>query len=201
MTNYGYGPDSKGWIEDEEKKELLAKRLSEMITVMKSEYGTQWPSPSRREPYVEMDRLYSGVRIRKTTHLSKEQEEELEGRADKIYHDVMYPSEPRQAPARPKGLPWRRIDSMLASHCLQQIQKDIHNRRPEALNFIKMISSNEKEAADIFSAWRVHLLDKMAEEHDKNSWEQDTTNPIAELVEDVQYYRKLLEKEQKEKGR
>lgn len=40
-------------------------------------------------PYVEVDQLYKGVRIRKITHLSDEQERTLIERADKLYLSIM----------------------------------------------------------------------------------------------------------------
>jgi hypothetical protein len=41
------------------------------------------------EPYIEMDGMYSGVRIRKITALSEQQSRELIDRADKTYTEIM----------------------------------------------------------------------------------------------------------------
>jgi hypothetical protein len=41
------------------------------------------------EPYIEVDGLYQGVRIRKITALSEQQETELINLADKKYLEIM----------------------------------------------------------------------------------------------------------------
>ena len=45
-----------------------------------------------------------------------------------------------------KGVqPWRRIDNMLVSSCIQQIQKDIRMGRPEAISIIEMLGNTREE--------------------------------------------------------
>ena len=39
--------------------------------------------------------MYDGVRVRKVTHLTDEVGDELIIEAEKIYHDVMWPDEPK----------------------------------------------------------------------------------------------------------
>ena len=68
------------------------------------------------------------------------------------------------------GLPWRIVDNMLASSCIQRIQKD-----PEAvLDIMSGIGITDKpKAAEAFNAWRVGLLEKMEQEYDKNEWSKE----------------------------
>ena len=95
-----------------------------------------------------------------------------------------------------KGVqPWRRIDNMLVSSCIQQIQKDIRMGRPEAISIIEMLGNTREEQAELFFAWRVRLIDRMMAEHDKNNLGEDNSNPIGELAEDVEYYKALLHKD------
>lgn len=96
-------------------------------------------------------------------------------------------------------LPWRRIDNMLLSYCIQQIQQDIRAGRPEALEIIDMLGNTRHEQADRFFAWRVRLIDRMAAEYDKNNLGSDESNPMNELTEDVEYYEALLHKDKTEK--
>ena len=79
--NYGYTPDSKNW--DETKKVILAGRL---ITELRLK--SLW-IPGEDKPYVEIDGLYPGVRIRKITYLSSKEKQELCKKADRIYDEVM----------------------------------------------------------------------------------------------------------------
>ena len=84
---------------------------------------------------------------------------------------------------------WRRIDSMLASWCIQRVQQDIKKGERDLGN-LETVATAEQ-----FNAWRVHILDRMMEEHDKNQWGDDPTNPTTELEEDVRYFKRLLEQE------
>lgn len=79
--NYGYDHGTPGWKED--KKGILAKRLCEELPA-----NLGW-TPGGVTPYIEVDNLYSGVRIRKITHLAEEDVKNFLERADKIYHEVM----------------------------------------------------------------------------------------------------------------
>jgi hypothetical protein len=77
--NYGYDKTTKGWIES--KKIQLAESLSRKLKIpIGFAFG---------KPYIEIDQLYSGVRIRKITHLSESEQEALVKNADKIYLEVM----------------------------------------------------------------------------------------------------------------
>ncbi len=77
--NYGYDNESKNW--NEAKVELLVNRLvSELNRDIECIAGSE-------KPYIEVDGLYKGVRIRKITYLSEEQRAELVKKADKIYNE------------------------------------------------------------------------------------------------------------------
>lgn len=80
--NYGYDKTTKNWKEN--KKEELAQRLRELCQKFKpsEEY-------SNYLPYVEVDELYDGVRIRRITHLSDTDKKRIVKEADKIYDGVM----------------------------------------------------------------------------------------------------------------
>jgi len=41
------------------------------------------------KPYIEVDGLYTGVRIRKITNLSDQEQKKLVKRADKIFEEIM----------------------------------------------------------------------------------------------------------------
>ena len=80
MVNYGYSCD--GWSDIE--KSLLARRLRDLVD------GKKYPNIKCDVdfPYVEIDNLYDGVRIRKITYLSDEEHDELIKEADKIFLDI-----------------------------------------------------------------------------------------------------------------
>ena len=73
--NYGYNASSFAW--NEKRKLVLADKLEKLI----GKFGTA--------PYIEIDGLYDGVRIRKITDLSDDQVAELTEKADRIYDEVM----------------------------------------------------------------------------------------------------------------
>lgn len=81
MVNYGYGPGCQNWKES--RKQLLAEKLSQELP---AKIG--W-TPGGGSPYIEVDGLYPGVRIRKITNIATEDQKELIKRADKIYDEVM----------------------------------------------------------------------------------------------------------------
>jgi hypothetical protein len=188
MVNFGYGPGMKGW--NDEKAPLLAQRLRALLVTMEK----QRKFDNIREhvrPYVETDGLYEGVRIRKITHLLDEVEDELIAEAEKIYYDVMSADEPKRLQIMIPGLPWRRVDSMLASSCIQRIQKD-----PEViLDIMSGIGiTDEGNAAEAFNAWRVGLLERMEQEYDKNERTKELKySPGLELLEDIKHYNKLVD--------
>lgn len=96
-------------------------------------------------------------------------------------------------------LPWRRIDNMLLSYCIQQIQQDIRAGRPEALQIIDMLGNTRHEQAERFSAWRVRMIDRMAAQYDKDNLGADESNPMNELSEDIAYYDALLRQDTMER--
>ena len=80
MVNYGY--ECRSWkLHDKVKLiETLSKRLGFVIG---------WENKTVvDEPYLELDGLYAGVRIRKITHLSDKETKELAKKADEIYKEV-----------------------------------------------------------------------------------------------------------------
>lgn len=100
MVNYGYAPDTIGW--KEQYKWALAWKLNELLDKLSKEgkiknvyavvpVGMDGNAPvdDGQAPYIEVDGLYEGVRIRKTTHLTDEQESLLIKESDKIYREVM----------------------------------------------------------------------------------------------------------------
>ncbi len=79
--NYGYDENSKGWKDD--KKLILAETLSKELKLKtENNFGGE-------EPYIEVDGLYRGVRIRKITHLSDKERDDLVLKSDKIYNEIM----------------------------------------------------------------------------------------------------------------
>ena len=60
--NYGFDSDSKNW--KDERKEKLADRLRTMVLPLQLK-------DESTAPYIEVDQLYSGVRIRRVTNLSE----------------------------------------------------------------------------------------------------------------------------------
>lgn len=91
--NYGYDSTTPGWKAS--RKHWLARELDVMLRGFISD--PQPPAKSRQEeepihrsaPYVEVDRLYPGVRIRRITHFTDAQQDELVRRADKVYSVIM----------------------------------------------------------------------------------------------------------------
>lgn len=79
--NYGYDKDTPGWKED--RKQLLAEMLAKKLP---AHLGRMVGGVT---PYIEVDGLYEGVRIRKITNIATEDRDSFIARADKIYHEVM----------------------------------------------------------------------------------------------------------------
>lgn len=78
--NYGYDKTNPNW--KEERKQLLAARLTEMILPLQL-------NDALTSPYVEVDQQYPGVRVRRITNLSDEQRDVFIDTADAIYKSVM----------------------------------------------------------------------------------------------------------------
>ena len=187
MVNFGYGPGMKGW--NDSRAPLLAQRLQALLNTMEKQRKFD-NIHNEMKPYIETDGLYAGVRIRKITHLTKEVEHELIQEAEKIYHDVMFPNEPKSSQIMIPGTPWRIIDNMIASSCIQLIQKDL-----QLVHKVMgmMLFENEHEEAAAFNAWRVSILERMEQEHDKNEWDKvENYNPRHELWEDIQHYNEIV---------
>jgi hypothetical protein len=57
--------------------------------------------------------------------------------------------------------------------------------------------TDKRKAKEAFNAWRVHLLDLMAQEYDKNEWAKDagTDHTNFELLDDIRYYNRLVDQE------
>lgn len=79
--NYGFNHETKGWKED--KKNILAYRLKTELNL-----DNGWVAGGKR-PYIEIDGLYEGVRIRKITYLTDDEANKLIKKADDIYNEVM----------------------------------------------------------------------------------------------------------------
>jgi hypothetical protein len=84
-VNYGFTPDMPGYKRDREP--LLEAKLVALCKEYGggSEHEAKWSG----NPYVEVNRLYEGVRIRKITHLSETDTRKLVERADAIFVEVM----------------------------------------------------------------------------------------------------------------
>jgi hypothetical protein len=90
---------------------------------------------------------------------------------------------------------WREIDTMMVSKCIQFIEKEINDGKLEASRFIPVPVLKESQALMFYKAWRVHLVDRMMEEYDKNRSENFTSKPTKELEDDMRYFKKVQEKE------
>ena len=93
MVNFGYGPGMKYW--KEENKTKLASALNYLITNMQAEGTLKFQENIQCgtiDPYIEVDRLYKGVRIRHITHLTDESMQLLLENAEDVYRKVMLPS-------------------------------------------------------------------------------------------------------------
>ena len=78
--NYGYDNTCPNWVEA--KKAELAEALSKELRI-------SFDANRQHKPYVEVDGLYRGVRLRRITHMSEEEQELLIKRADAIYRRIM----------------------------------------------------------------------------------------------------------------
>lgn len=90
---------------------------------------------------------------------------------------------------------WREIDTMMISKCIEYIEKEITDGKLEASRFIPVPDLKESEALTYYKAWRVHLVDRMMEEYDKNRSKNYISDPTKELEDDVIYFKKVQEKE------
>jgi hypothetical protein len=77
--NFGYDRSVDGWRED--RKDQLATELAVIAYSYTDAHGMK--------PYVEIDGLYDGVRIRRMTHLTQEEYWELVRRAEEAYTKIM----------------------------------------------------------------------------------------------------------------
>jgi hypothetical protein len=80
MRNMNYGYECRGW--NMSQKIELAGRLEGLL------HEKKYDLPDYRHPYIEIDQLYQGVRIRKITDLTERQHSELVKGADKIYGEL-----------------------------------------------------------------------------------------------------------------
>lgn len=93
MVNFGYGPGMKYW--NEENKTKLASALDYLITNMQAEGTLKFQENIQCgtiDPFIEVDELYKGVRIRHITHLTDESMQHLVENAEDVYRKVMVPS-------------------------------------------------------------------------------------------------------------
>jgi hypothetical protein len=95
---------------------------------------------------------------------------------------------------------WREIDTMMVSKCIEHIEKEITDGKMEASRFIPVLELKEFEALIFYKAWRVHLVDRMMEEYDKNRSEDYISDPTKELKDDIMYFKKVQEKERATKS-
>jgi hypothetical protein len=91
---------------------------------------------------------------------------------------------------------WRHVDNMIVSKCIDYIQYEINAGRLNASYFVPITGlegqkGDGRSDAALFNAWRIHLLDRMTEEANNNNWDEDTSEPITELEDDMHYYQGL----------
>jgi len=89
---------------------------------------------------------------------------------------------------------WREIDTMLVSKCIQFVEKEISDGKLEASRFVPVPELKESQAFAFYKAWRVHLVDRMLEESDKNL-SKKFSNPTKELEDDIRYFKNVQMKE------
>lgn len=89
---YGYDESTPHW--NEELRDELANKLSESLEYRI--YNGNEPRPIwihseeyRKKPYIEVDGTFGGVKLRRITHLSDEEQNRVTDRADAIYMQVM----------------------------------------------------------------------------------------------------------------
>jgi hypothetical protein len=90
---------------------------------------------------------------------------------------------------------WRQTDTMMVSKCIEYIEKEINEDRLKASDFVPVHGLKEAQAFMLYKAWRVHLVDRMLKEYDRNHLEDGASKPTSELEDDVRYYKKVQEKE------
>ena len=95
---------------------------------------------------------------------------------------------------------WREIDTMMVSKCIEHIEKEITDGKLEASRFIPIPELKESQALMFYKAWRVHLVDRMMEEYDKDRSENYVSDPTKELNDDIMYFKKAQEKERATKS-
>jgi hypothetical protein len=96
MTNFGWNKNCELWQEN--RKWVLAEELEKAISRLginiEIATGNKSYKNDGQSPYIEVDMpreetAYGGVRIRRITHLSEEQQEKLVEEAERIYSLVM----------------------------------------------------------------------------------------------------------------
>lgn len=90
---------------------------------------------------------------------------------------------------------WREVDTMIVSKCVQFIEKEINDGKLEASRFIPVPELKESQALIFYKAWRVHLVDRMMKEYDRNRSEDYSSNLTKDLDDDIRYFKKVQEKE------
>jgi hypothetical protein len=88
---------------------------------------------------------------------------------------------------------------MIARKCIETIQKDINEGKTKASDIIPAIP--EKEARELYNAWRAHFIDRTTKEYYKMAWGENppSANPVSELDYDIEYYKALVENEKSKK--
>ena len=82
--NYGYNSFCKGW--QQSKQNILAHKLSLLLERLNLKPKKSYENYT---PYLEVNGLYNGIRIRRITHLSRKDQDKLVKQADKVYDKVM----------------------------------------------------------------------------------------------------------------
>ena len=85
---------------------------------------------------------------------------------------------------------WRRIDSMIASRCIQEIQQDIKEGRKKASDIVHLPSISEEQARELYNAWQAYFIDRMEMERHKDDWD----NTASGLDYDLEFYKLFITK-------
>ena len=89
----------------------------------------------------------------------------------------------------------REIDTRMVSKSIEHVEMEITDGKSEAFHFIPVLELKELQALMFYKAWRVHLVDRMMEEYDKNRSENFISDPTKELQDDIMYFKKMQVKE------
>jgi SOS-response transcriptional repressor LexA len=90
---------------------------------------------------------------------------------------------------------WRRIDNMIASRCIKEIQQDIKEGRKKASEIVQIPFISEQQASEFYDAWQAYFMDRMDMEQHRVGWRNtNTPDSASELDYDLKFYKLFLSK-------